>query len=169
MSGRFIRVAIRLSAGYWARASVRVFLVAALAWPGLIPCCHRHGTLANSPEDSSWLAAHLRTCHPAVNALADKFFGWHFHVYAPPSSDEDPNQPSRNSEVRFPPTSVSDSFSTQIVQRARLPHVKAPVAISHERALVSGIPDHSPQNAGHFYDHFADSLALPLRFCVLRT
>lgn len=152
----------------WSLA-LRCFLLF-VAWQGPIPWCHCHGTLANTPGGvSPWLSQHLKSHHPSVAPLSNLFFGWHLHVYDPESSTDDENDPSKRSRERQPITNSADCLSESAIRAAaRTSEFAAPqLDLQLGRMAIALRPE--SQCSAHFFDGFAPSLPLPLRFCVSRS
>lgn len=154
----------------WLSTTVRAVLLFALAWQGPIPWAHAHGTAANSACGvNCWLSQHLCSHHAQDSMFADRMYGWHFHVALPFGSENGPEQQQRPQQNRIPPNHASDGLSAMLADglRTSLPaavmvNLDAP---THSAAVVGD--EHA--GAAHFFDGYATSLALPLRFGVLRS
>jgi len=152
--------------GRWGK-SLRWLVMVLVALQGPIPWCHCHGTLANSPDSFSWLGDHLQSYHVSVSPLANVVFDWHFHVEMPNSSSDDPDQSSDLDRDRLPITSSTDRLSVQLADSARSTCQAVLVTdLKHECANALLVDS---QNSANFFDAFAPTLPLPLRFCVLRS
>ncbi len=154
--------------GFWrCTLSLRCLVLVLVALQGPIPWCHCHGTLANSPDSFSWLGDHLRSHHVTVSPLANHFFGWHFHVDVSNSSGDNPDQPADQDRDRLPTTNSTDGLTVLLADNARSsPQAAVVDDRSHECAVAMLV---GLQNTAHFFDSFAPTLPLPLRFCVLRS
>jgi hypothetical protein len=156
------RIAPRLShLQTWGAILLR-FVLLISAWQGPIPWFHCHGSLASASEIEPWLVKHLRTHHGTVSLFANIDFGWHCHFDLPlPDSDDEPNEaPKAHVVICCSPTVTPVSVGSEFDVSSRYP--KLPI-----QPLGTSSPE--PTTAGsnqHFYDSFAESLALPLRFCV---
>lgn len=154
----------------WLSKGVRAVLLLALAWQGPIPWTHAHGTLANSSCcGNCWLSQHLCSHHSQDSMFADHAYGWHFHVALPFSSEGGPEQQQRPQQNRLPPSHAGDGLSDMLADGLR---ISAPAAVlanldspTHSVSIGSDMHDGSI----HFFDGYATSLALPLRFGVLRS
>lgn len=146
---------------YWGSVVLRIVLLISV-WQGPIPWFHCHGSLAAANEVQPWLVKHLRSHHATFSLFADIDFGWHCHVDLPTSASEDkPNESPKprvviSSSETLTPVSVSGDIppSSRFI---RLP--TKTLGISPPGLTTAGVNQ-------HFYDSFAESLSLPLRFCV---
>jgi hypothetical protein len=140
------------------------------AWQGPMPWLHRHGTLADSDLSRAplWLARHLQTYHASVSPFAGVFFGWHLHALFPGTSTDDPDQPQRTEQFRLPATSGAEAWADQLASSGSglSMSLAAQIEFQQRGPAGPGGPESSP--AGHFFERFAPSLPLPLRFCVAR-
>lgn len=147
--------------------SLRWLVLVLVALQGPIPWCHCHSTLANSPDSFSWLGDHLRSHHVSVSPVANHFFGWHFHVDLSNSSSENPDQPANQDRDRLPTANTTDGLTVLLADNAGSEHQTVLVddrSYKCVHAMLVG-----SQNAAHFFDSFAPTLPLPLRFCVMRS
>lgn len=138
-------------------------------WQGPVPWCHRHGTLANTPDSAiSWLQEHLRTHHSSIGVNAEVSFGWHVHFDFPIPVDDDSNGPNVPDQDRLPPVSSLDTVSASI---ARAASDSSDLAAAH-RVNLSGdtrvIANGLLLEVTHFYEASAPSCSLSVRFCVSR-
>lgn len=136
------------------------------AWQGPIPWCHCHGTLANTAQASStWLAEHLISYHSTALAFLNVDFGWHFHVAFPSKpGDDDGSSPMQHREL-LPQT----NSSTMLVDCARqLAEIASVEAVPFSQIASARLEANAPTLSAHFFDGFAPSLPLPLRFCIAR-
>lgn len=140
-------------------------LLLVAAWQGPIPWCHCHGTLANAAHsDTTWLAEHLSSYHSAMLAYLDVDFGWHFHVAFPAEpGSSDGSKPSTHRELL--PQSHDSTLTDCARQLAEISTVNAVVAPSIASIRFEAT---APTLSAHFFDGFAPSLPLPLRFCIAR-
>ncbi len=145
--------------------ALRVCLLTA-AWQGPIPWFHCHGTLANAPEAAkSWLAEHLKERHPSVTPYANVGFGWHFHCNFPGSPGDDPQQSPEDGRGYLPVLLSGDHADCSMRLVSGLSVLAGSALLDQTRvdcALQGGRP-----RSTRFFDAFAPTLALPLRFGVL--
>lgn len=146
---------------YWGSVALRLLLLFS-AWQGPIAWFHCHGGIGGVNASQTWLAQHLQTHHPGVPLCCAVNFGWHFHFELPtPTSgdgEQDTPRPCFDISQLRPLSLLEDgagcgsffSFATIAPNSLRL---------SLRRLAVADL-------AQHFFDAFADSLPLPLRFCV---
>lgn len=160
------RASKKTGIGRWVQ-SLRWLLLVLVVLQGPIPWCHCHGTLASAPGSFSWLGDHLQSHHASVSPLASDSFGWHFHVDVPNSSGDNPDQPAEPDRDRSPTTNTTDGLSVLLADNALNTHqVALDDDLSHKRAIAMLV---GSQNTAHFFDSFAPTLPLPLRFCVMRS
>jgi hypothetical protein len=153
--------------GFRRVVSLRWLLLVLVALQGPIPWCHSHGNLANSPGAFSWLGDHLRTHHAAVFPQVNPFFGWHLHAELPTSSNHNSKQPSNPDQDLPPTTNPTDGLSVLLADNAHNSQPAISVEdLSHHGTMPLLV---SSQNTAHFFDSFAPTLSLPMRFCVLRS
>lgn len=141
-------------------------LLLVAAWQGPIPWCHCHGTLANTAESASTsLAEHLNSYHSTALAFLNVDFGWHFHATFPAEpGDDDGSAPTRHRELLPQPND-----SAMLVDCARQLAEIAPIdAVPVSQLASTRLEADAPTLSAHFFDGFAPSLPLPLRFCVAR-
>lgn len=146
---------------HWGSVVLRFVLLISV-WQGPIPWFHCHGSLAAEGEIQPWLAKHLRSHHPTIPQAAKIDFGWHCHFDLPTTDSED--QPNKSPKPRvvisatetLTPVSISGEIHPSS-RFMRLP-MKA-LGMSPPGLTTAGVNQ-------HFYDSFAESLAMPLRFCV---
>lgn len=136
------------------------------AWQGPIPWCHCHGTLANTAQSAStWLSEHLNSYHSAALAFLDVDFGWHFHVAFPVEpGDGDGSSPARQREL----LPQSNDSATLLDCARQLAGIASIDAVSASQLASTGLEANAPTLSAHFFDGFAPSLPLPLRFCIAR-
>jgi hypothetical protein len=153
----------------WHRASWWLqCLLLITAWNGPVLYCHSHGTLANTSSHlTGWLGKHLQTYHPEVSLFANQLFQWHVHV-------ELPSQPGRAPEddsQRLPqatPLIVAGETGVMFAGRITEP-VPAWMLVEIELPRGASIAGRSSfAQIDHFFGAFAPTLAVPLRFCVIR-
>lgn len=140
-----------------------------VAWQGPVPWCHAHdaGSVDSGDRDVR-LLEHLCSYH-AGEALADApSLGWHIHV-------DFPHQPASGTDST--PLGAEFEFSSRLAGDSRVadpsgdsvlaglalgdPLLGAPAGQFSGRGLMSG--------CGHlFFEAYASSLPLPLRFGVIR-
>lgn len=145
------------------------FVLLIVAWQGPMPWCHSHDIGVTDPVASDVrLLAHLCTYHAGESLAAAQPLGWHLHV-------DFPHQPTQGSDST--PLGAEFEFSSRLVGDSRLAEaswgdllaelafwnlpLREPAEHVSGRALMSG--------RGHrFFDAYASSLPLPLRFGVIR-
>jgi len=148
-----------------------VLLIA--AWQGPIPWCHSHAPQATA-ETGTWLAEHLQSHHQESpdsrqGSRGNGLLGWHFHADFPtrPTGDEAPTPGQPPAE--FPASSVGGlrvadwhGGDRQLALSQWLLPAKPCSVFSStiERALTCA--------PGSFFDGYAATLPLPLRFSILR-
>lgn len=141
-------------------------LLALAAWQGPIPWCHCHGTLVHANDaDASWLSEHLQSYHTAALALLNVDFGWHFHVAFPdaPGQDDDSSAPKRRELL--PQIDATTSLLESSRLFVEIPAIDSAILVQVIAPRCSG---DALSMSAHFFDGFAPSLPLPLRFCVSR-
>ena len=146
---------------------IRCVLIVA-AWQAPLPFCHSHGTLATSTAAAApWLADHLRTCHAAVDPLAQCVFGWHLHFALPDAGDEAPDEPKpiRQQFVVTAGVGSWDGFtrlqSPSVVWGCGDTVTAFPVAFDADSLCDA-------RRGGGFFGDFAPDMPLPVRLGVLR-
>ncbi|WP_254513658.1 hypothetical protein [Anatilimnocola floriformis] len=144
---------------------VRVLLILWAAWHGPLPWCHSHGTLGNTTAgDQGFLRAHLLSHHGSVDPCCSVCFGWHFHIDFPPGENDSEGARS----------TLSLRHLTSGLQEANLTAlVKSAADATDCNACMSVVAPTFAQPTvcdpvEHFFDGFAPSLAMPLRFGVIR-
>ena len=153
-------------ASRWSVA-LRLFMLLA-AWSGPMPWCHCHGTLSDADLASApaWLAKHLQSYHGSVSPVASIFFGWHMHAVYPGTSTDDPDQPKRAEQFRLP--AAGESLADHLNRPADAWSVSIAPQIEHPAGRLFGLGELQQHCAASFFDRFAPTLPLPLRFCVAR-
>jgi hypothetical protein len=146
---------------YWGSVALRLLLLV-VAWQGPIAWFHCHGSLAGVNENQTWLAKHLQTHHPGVPLFSTAHLGWHFHFELPSPSSEDGEkdapQPCVDVSPLRPLTLVEADAGCSSFQ-SFVPLVPNLLRLPRPRLAAAEL-------AQHFFDGFADSLPLPLRFCI---
>lgn len=135
------------------------------SWEAPLPVWHCHGTLA-SAEPTRWLAEHLHDHHAEIGQWREAFLDWHLHFEFPHRANDTERSasdrlliPVAGDAIRMiPPT--SDGFHSPFPDR----HLAVPSAAFHR----SPTGREGPARSRHFYDDFAATLPLPLRFGVCR-
>jgi|GEM_PF-967254 len=148
-----------------------VLLIA--AWQGPIPWCHSHAPQATA-EMGTWLADHLHSHHgPAdqqrPNARSSGLLGWHFHADFPtrPVGDEEPSPGQPPAE--FPASSVGGLRVADWHSGDRLVALSQWLMPAKPCSAFSSATDRALASApGSFFDGYAATLPLPLRFSILR-
>ena len=153
----------RLNFHRWSQVALRMVLMVTL-WQGPIPVWHSHGTLKNSAvstEMFSWFTGHLRSSHAAVDPAADVEFGWHAHFDWPriPVDSDSPDQ--LNFATEF--CAVSAACTLPWNDSAEFQYGFSVETLT-DRALGGDLVE---RPLG-FYVSFATSLAVPVRFGVVR-
>ncbi len=144
-------------------------LLLLVAWQGPLPWCHCHGTLANSADSTAvWLATHLRSRHSSVSPFANVSFGWHIHIELPDSTSDDPDQPPRPDRDRLPVTNAADGLAELAARPAAALISEADLLDLACQGGMLTSDGGSCRLTAHFFDDFAPSLPLPMRFCVAR-
>jgi len=158
----------RTGASRWSVALRIVMLLA--AWQGPMPWWHRHGTLvdADLAKAPLWLSQHLQTHHASVSPYAGIFFGWHMHAIFPGSSSDDPEQPTKPEQFRLSTAAEADCLLAQLMDSAEGLSVSLAQQIELQRPGLAGSSPSTSRATAHFFERFAPSLPLPLRFCVAR-
>lgn len=152
------------SGSFW----LRLFMLVTI-WQGPFPWYHSHGTLANLQSTApTEFVDHLRTQHASVDPLSNVDFGWHLHFLLPNSSGEDPQQSAPPKQDQLLIVTSVDCFIAHFARTHANPEIQF-----ESRADLQGsgtiLTERSQTRfSGHFYDAFASSLPLPLRFCVSR-
>jgi hypothetical protein len=143
--------------------ALRCLLIFAV-WQGPIPWWHSHGALATGPNVSaSWLPGHLARYHPACG-LTSPVVGWHMHLFypAPPTGENGGNEPLQ--EQNLLPSALTDSLLTV----ASMASTATALDPSFWQVAQSPLSRDRSATPLHFFDGFAPTLALPLRFGVAR-
>ena len=137
------------------------------SWQGPIPWCHCHGALAADLEVANpSLVQHLQLRHPTLAGSSQLEFGWHMHCDFPGSPDDDPHHRSDHARCISPVIVPCDHALDYAVRPCMDCWILANVA-SNRTDEVSGSLAGSQHRTVHFFDAFAPTLALPLRFGVL--
>lgn len=141
------------------------------AWQGPVPWVHCHGTLAASSDGvSSWLAKHLQAYHPTTAPFSDACFGWHVHYGFPGAPSDDSDEPSPNDRDCLPVSVSAQGLSASWLRATvETPALAALPLDLHQDGVGLLVGSPTRHLTSHFFDAFAPSLPLPLRFCVLRT
>ena len=146
----------------WCAVSLRVCVVLA-AWQGPIPWFHSHGTLAQACDDL-WLIEHLRFYHSAAQTCPSECSGWHFH-YGFPGSPADDSGPAPDGALHQATVMEAAARCSGLLSAWHAPPL---AAIGTADDVVGSACGISPEAIRfHFFDAFAPTLALPLRFCCL--
>lgn len=144
-------------------------LLLIVAWQGPIPWCHAHDAgLVDPGVGDVRLLEHLRFYHAGESLAAARTLGWHFHVDFPHQSTPGTDSTPLGAEFEFSSRMagdlrVAESGWGPVLSGLALWNLPLGELADHVsgRALKSG--------HGHrFFDAFASSLPLPLRFGVLR-
>lgn len=143
------------------------FLLVFVAWQGPIPYVHCHGTLANSSDQhSSWLTEHLHH-HASVGTDASVNFGWHLHTSVPGSESDDSHEPKHKQDLPFLKFGATDAL-TDTVSRCSGSSDWA-FNLAQPRCSELVVVKTLDRLHTHFFDSFAPTLPLPLRFSILRS
>lgn len=165
MSAKLAKRRCSVTNSVWLR-----FVLLLVAWQGPIPWCHSHdaGVIDQAASDVR-LLEHLCSYHAGESLAAARPLGLHFHV-------DFPHQPTQGSDPT--PLGAEFEFSSRLAGDSRLmaeaswgavlagvafwsPSLREPAEHVSCRVLMSG--------CGHrFFDAYASSLPLPLRFGVIR-
>lgn len=153
---------LRAASVRWCAVGLRVCVLLA-AWQGPIPWFHSHGTVVQACDDL-WLIEHLRIYHPGAQTCPNECSGWHFH-YGFPGNPADDSKPSPDG-AQHQATVLEIAARCSVLQSAwHAPLAAAISTVGDVAASACGVSPGIPQF--HFFDAFAPSLALPLRFCCL--
>lgn len=161
----------RLSAPRASGPAVLLRLVLLLAaWQGPIPWCHNHATGVTA-ESTTWLIEHLKSHHRSVEpqcqaACHQGLLGWHFHADFPmrPAGDEGSQPGQLPSE--FPASTISDVRIADASGNGRL--LTLSPRLSAEPGPADAWTTALANSPVSFFDGYAATLPLPLRFCILR-
>lgn len=169
MSGHKLKQRSVATRSTWSSLMLRLVLLLA-AWQGPIPWCHSHGSVAAGSEQSlNWLGEHLRCYHGAIAADCEAFFGWHIHADFPIKPIDGPDQSPGKCPAEFPVKIVGGSRLADTQGDDELTALRLLSALDSPclgRSIAS-----QPVLAAlstHFFDCYAATLPLPLRFCVQR-
>ena len=155
----------RPRAGRWSLA-LRVLLLVS-AWQGPLPWWHSHGGIAGASEqDSIWLVEHLQCWHPGLEAASADSLGWHMH-WGYPSSTGSTGQPTPRTQDRVLGTNHFDAHLLS-PQRSCSTWTTSVLPLNNRGDLAIVRLQGQPRRARHFFDGFAPTLPLPLRFCIAR-
>ncbi len=140
------------------------------AWQGPLPVVHAHAAAVDSVDDSAaesstCLVEHLRTWHCGDEACSGECREWHLHFeYPHPSHDGTPtSQPAKD---RLATIAAADFDAAS--SACGTPSQPASFSIDHDGRERSQLPSLGRNAAAHFFDGFAPTLPLPLRFGVMR-
>lgn len=143
-------------------------LLLIVAWQGPLPWCHCHEEVASAPGGiSCWLASHLRTHHPSMLPLASAVLGWHVHFDYPCPNEDEEGRSGHHEPSRLPGSSAAEQMASSILESASGVSQPLPTVDGDPAATSVAASDPARVNA-HFFDDYAPSLALPLRFCIAR-
>lgn len=148
-----------------------VLLIA--AWQGPIPWCHSHAAQATA-ETETWLAEHLdshhgQTPHSWQISHGSGLLGWHFHADFPtrPVGDDEPRPGQPPAE--FPASSVGGLRVADWHSGDRLLPLSQWLMPVEPCLVFSSATERALACApGSFFDGYAATLPLPLRFSILR-
>ena len=147
----------------------RFGLLVLLAFQGPLSHCHCHGTLVNSSADAGpWLLPHLQSCHPAVDPTENLFLGWHLDLPLPGNSPEEPSPTQGELTQQAILVSAESSGVSHLVGWLSL---LSPAfhPFNHSILLTDRLwaQNGSSTRSRHFFETYATTLALPLRFNVV--
>lgn len=144
---------------------LRCLLVCA-AWQGPVPYAHSHCSLVGS-RDRQFSSSMEHLHHRAtVGTDADAHSGWHLHVSLPVRKGTAPSDLQHEQEVPLLNFESSQSLTDPLVRSAQLISWLSAPAQQTCRATIA--PDVCIART-HFFDSFAPTLPLPLRFSILRS
>jgi hypothetical protein len=147
-------------------------------WQGPMPWCHHHGSLeevhrvqgsqaTHSSNAGWWWKRHLQSQHVSAMPLANVTLGWHVHVGIPTSSGECPDSDRDHQTGLALPRSNTDVDLLQSIDLAAQYHPFAAYESWIGLVALQWSGDESSYHH-HFFDGYASTLALPLRFGVIR-
>ncbi len=166
MGFRSKRAGVRTVGKYGCALALRCCLLLA-SWQGPIPWCHCHGALAGDLDVANpSLAQHLFLRHPAKPGISQLNFGWHMHCDFPGSPDDDPHHKSDHARGIKPVVVPCDHGLDYAVRPSLSFWMLANIAGNRTEEPLGSLAGQQHRSA-HFFDAFAPTLALPVRFCVL--
>jgi hypothetical protein len=146
--------------------ALRVVLLVCASWQGPVPYWHAHGPLAGEVGPTfARRVEHLRSRHATDPLRYARAHAWHFHVDFPGPMRDGPNAPRVTEQSRVPATSITDGLASLITDSLRVGYLFVGGCQSRASGLQRYLADDS-RGPAHFYDAYAPTLALPLRFCV---
>ncbi len=143
----------------WMAVVLRMCVVVA-AWQGPIPWFHSHSSLAQAGDDL-WLIEHLQAHHAAMPGCDHGWLGWHFHCDFPGSCGDDAQSPSDDARPTLPSPAVVECVVTSLAWESATQGLDT-LNRGHDGPLSGLLP--AGMRHPHFFDAFAPTLALPLRF-----
>lgn len=145
---------------------LRCLLVCA-AWQGPIPYAHSHCSLAGVHGHHSCLSMEHLHHHATVGTDADAHSAWHLHVSLPVRKGTERSDLQHEQEVPLLNFESSQSLTDPLVRSAQLISWHSAPAPQTYREFI--IPPDVCIARTHFFDSFAPTLPLPLRFSVIRS
>lgn len=104
-----------------------------------------------------------------MELFGDMCLGWHFHATLPGSSEDGPVRESPAGADRIVPTCTSACFAELVANGAKVSSILPAMVSLMGHTDRHGGGTSVKSTCGHFYDSFAPTLALPLRFSVIRS
>ncbi|PQO41897.1 hypothetical protein C5Y97_02345 [Blastopirellula marina] len=132
-------------------------------WTGPIPYLHCHGALDSASEAGFvQLAKHLSRYHKCDATCCSKNYGWHFHM-AVPTSDEDGSVPP----TQWLSANAMSTATSSIGDDWQCDRLVLPNFLISADFLEASAPGRQYLSRS-FYDSYARTLPLPMRFSVVR-
>jgi hypothetical protein len=164
MSAKLAKRRCSVTNSVWLRLALLI-----VAWQGPIPWCHAHDTgLVDPGVGNVRLLEHLRSYHAGESLAGARPLGWHFHV-------DFPHQPTSGTDST--PLGAEFEFSSRLAGDLRVAEPSWGAALSD--LAFGNLPLREPADhvscrvlmsgyGNRFFDAYASSLPLPLRFGVIR-
>ncbi|RCS53899.1 hypothetical protein DTL42_01650 [Bremerella cremea] len=142
--------------------ALRCFVMFAV-WTGPIPYLHCHGAL-DSVTGTGYvqLAKHLSRHHKCDSSCIAKSYSWHFHLAVPTGEEEGTIPPSQCLSADGMTTNQSSDWDD-----CQLAASLAHPFLQDKGMCVAPVADSVFLSRG-FYDSYARTLPLPMRFSVVR-
>lgn len=141
---------------------LRCFVMFAV-WTGPIPYLHCHGALDSASEAGLvQLAKHLSRYHKCDRDCLSKNYDWHFHLAVPTSGEDDSVPPTQLLSANGGSTAISSIGADWQRDRLLLPNFLVGAGF-----VETPVPGRQHLSRS-FYDSYARTLPLPMRFSVVR-
>lgn len=161
------RIPSRLSCSSGRALALRCLLLVC-AWQGPLPCWHCHCESAEASRHYSIShVEHLRCCHHERVGDSLDLLDWHIHLGNSIATCCDMHSATESDQDCLPLAKGLDSEFLSTLRDSGYSHLPSmPCCDDSERIFV--LRREQSKRIDHFFDGFASSLPLPLRFCISR-